>query len=527
MRSRISRHLLHSAVVLGISLLAARASEAATVTGTFKYLDTTSHECFNKPGCVPLQPIAQTQVEIWHRGTMFWDIWVPVGQVTTDSTGRFSFSDTRSNGTYGVRVFAVNYAARVGPGGANWFYAEPGNPGPNVNQTVTWAGQVVDFSFDFVTGLPPLFFNIAETVRRGFDHAAARRDPRETDPLLRASFVLTDNTLNPNNVSWYNPILHEVVLHSRNAQDDSTILHEYAHWLEAQLSSFAWIASTHDGCMALDGFLNISNSPEHAWMEGFADYFQRAVPRFLPDGMLSGAASQYMLETPGACHVSAADAIEHRVAASLWDLFDGPVPLYELHDFVSGADRLIFEIFDRELDTFGHYPTIWDFRNAWVARQYDRPGLDRILSHHQILNLPLQTAQFVGASAPSQMIVGTTAAVSVTMRNTGATVWYPETLHRLGSQGPQDNWIWGTNRVGLPGSVRPGEYVTFSFGARAPSTAGTYNFQWKMVQDGVEWFGDLTPARPITVVPVVQPPDPIDPPEMCFDPVIRKIVPCG
>jgi Ig-like domain-containing protein len=322
-------------------------------------------------------------------------------------------------------------------------------------------------------------------------------------------------------------MLHEVVLHSRNAQTDSTILHEYAHWLEAQLSSFAWIASTHDGCMALDAFGNISNSPEHAWMEGFADYFARAVPLFLPERTLSGSPGRNVLETPPPCNASAADAIEDRVAFTLWDLVDTIYPTYELHDFVSGADRLIFEIFDRELDTFGHYPTIWDFRNAWIARQSDRPGLDRILSHHGILNLPLQTAQFAGNSVPTQMIAGTTAAVSVTMRNTGETMWYPATLHRLGSQGPQDNTIWGTGRVGLPRSVAPGEYVTFSFNATAPSTPGTYNFQWKMVQDAVEWFGDLTPARAISVISSTPDPEP-DPWEgRCFDPILRKIVPCG
>ena len=524
MGSRISRRLFRAALALVIGLVTARASAAATVTGTFNYRDTITPTCSPGQACVPLQPIASTQVEIWHHGTMFWDVWAPVGQATTDATGRFSFSDTRSSGTYAVRVHAVNYAAKVGPGGAAWFYAEPGNPGPNIYRTVSWAGQVVDFSFNFVDGLPPLFFNVAETVRRGFDYAAARRDPRETDPLVRANVVLTDNTMNPNNVSWYNPMLHEVVLHSGSAQFDSTILHEYAHWLEAQLSSFAWIASTHDGCTALDAFGNVSNSPEHAWMEGFADYFARAVPLFLPERTLSGSPGRSVLETPSPCTASAADAIENRVAVTLWDLTDTSQPTYELHDFVSGSDRAIFAIFDRELDTFGHSPTIWDFRNAWYARQLDRPGLDRILSQHEILSLPLQTAQFAGVSAPAQMIVGTSAAVSVTMRNTGATIWYPDTLHRLGSQGPQDNSTWGTGRVGLPGAVRPGEYVTFAFTATAPAAAGTYTFQWRMVQDAVEWFGDLTPARAVSVISTTADPEPD--PTRCFDPVLRRWVIC-
>jgi hypothetical protein len=34
---------------------------------------------------------------------------------------------------------------------------------------------------------------------------------------------------------------------------------------------------------------------------------------------------------------------------------------------------------------------------------------------------------------------------------------------------------------------------------RAPPTAGSYGFQWRMVEDGVAWFGSATPGRTITV----------------------------
>ncbi|MDD4988722.1 MAG: hypothetical protein PHS68_07505, partial [Candidatus Izemoplasmatales bacterium] len=35
---------------------------------------------------------------------------------------------------------------------------------------------------------------------------------------------------------------------------------------------------------------------------------------------------------------------------------------------------------------------------------------------------------------------------------------------------------------------------------KAPATPGTYNFQWQMVQDGVEWLGDKTPNVVVAVV---------------------------
>ena len=57
----------------------------------------------------------------------------------------------------------------------------------------------------------------------------------------------------------------------------------------------------------------------------------------------------------------------------------------------------------------------------------------------------------------------------------------------------------GVGRVDLPHSVPPGGQVTFTFYVTAPSYAGTYDFQWRMLQEGVEWFGDFTPNVPVEV----------------------------
>ncbi len=114
-------------------------------------------------------------------------------------------------------------------------------------------------------------------------------------------------------------------------------------------------------------------------------------------------------------------------------------------------------------------------------------------------------AQFVSQSGPpSTMNLGQQASVSVTMKNTGTTVWTPSSQNpynpfRLGSQNPQDNTNWGFNRVDLGGAVAPGSQYTFSFTITAPSTSGVYNFQWRMVQDGVTWFGDFSPNIQVTV----------------------------
>lgn len=107
-------------------------------------------------------------------------------------------------------------------------------------------------------------------------------------------------------------------------------------------------------------------------------------------------------------------------------------------------------------------------------------------------------ATFVTQSVPTSMSAGQSYNVSVTMRNSGGTTWtnFDGNGYKLGTQNPQDNTLWtGGTRIYLPPtvSVSPGADYTFYFTVTAPSTPGYYNFQWRMVQEGIEWFGDYTP----------------------------------
>lgn len=52
---------------------------------------------------------------------------------------------------------------------------------------------------------------------------------------------------------------------------------------------------------------------------------------------------------------------------------------------------------------------------------------------------------------------------------------------------------------GVGDAVQPGQEVVIPFVVTAPVTGGQYNFQWRMVQDGVQWFGDLTDNVQVTV----------------------------
>ena len=106
---------------------------------------------------------------------------------------------------------------------------------------------------------------------------------------------------------------------------------------------------------------------------------------------------------------------------------------------------------------------------------------------------------FVSQLVPTAMTPSETVTVSVTMTNAGTTPWTAVSGHKLGSQNAQDNSTWGSNRVALTQDVAPGANHTFTFDVTAPSTASTYNFQWRMVQDGVQWFGATTSNVAINV----------------------------
>ncbi len=99
-------------------------------------------------------------------------------------------------------------------------------------------------------------------------------------------------------------------------------------------------------------------------------------------------------------------------------------------------------------------------------------------------------SQFISQVVPSNVSPGESFNISVTFKNTGTTTWRSSDNYRLGTQSPQDNTIWlPTNRVQLPNDVSPGAEVTFNITLTAPVNEGIYALQWRMVQDGVEWFG--------------------------------------
>ena len=355
---------------------AAAQSPSLTVNGTFTYGDRNPDN-----GVVTPRPIAFATVEVVSCSdpACAFGIWNTEARPTTDGSGTISVQVPYigPGRKYAVRVFATNYAAQVnheiqaGP----YYAVTPA-------QFSAAPGQTMSFTTDFADGPTAQHFNIAEAIRHGRDYAAARRDPQEREPI---PVVGVKPGPGP---TWYNAPADTVMIRYGDTFSDYLLLHEYAHFLEHKIGHLLQRVAEHNGCDAFVGSIRV-NSPEYAWMEGFAAYFAGAIAltpaaSFLDGHGIFGSDGASSIETPRPCASSPAfvapEAVEDNVKGTLFDLVDGGG---ESGDMLSGFDLQVFQIFDRELGT-GTAPTIEAFRAAWAARPLSVSGLDQILNLNRI-----------------------------------------------------------------------------------------------------------------------------------------------
>lgn len=203
-------------------------------------------------------------------------------------------------------------------------------------------------------------------------------------------------------------------------------------------------------------------------------------------GETTWRAGTYVLDTP------------HDFTRDFWQFTAQPVT----HDVAPGASFTFnFSITPR------YYDQHVEWRNIEFQLRRDQSWFGLKSYTSIFVREPMNAATFESQSVPLQMEAGKQYAINVRMRNTGDDPWSSEAGYSLGSQNPANNTIWGTHRI-QTGSVAPGTAGDFSATVTAPAAAGTYSFQWRMVRDGVEWFGVQTPN---VVVSVVAPPPPPPP----------------
>ncbi len=121
-----------------------------------------------------------------------------------------------------------------------------------------------------------------------------------------------------------------------------------------------------------------------------------------------------------------------------------------------------------------------------------------------LLNFPSIAQQnnnslYLSQSTPGEMIAGKSYGMSVSMKNTGRTIWEMGS-YSLKLIGVKESYLntWGVNNVDVNSSVRPGEDIVFNFTVKAPEKEGEYMIQWQMAE-GNAYFGEPTIAVPIRV----------------------------
>lgn len=111
------------------------------------------------------------------------------------------------------------------------------------------------------------------------------------------------------------------------------------------------------------------------------------------------------------------------------------------------------------------------------------------------VNVVWNDAAYVSQSVPGQVTAKSSSPVSVTMRNTGTTTWTAGRYFLAAGSA-----YWGVQQVPVPRDVAPGEVVTFNFQIKAPDACPTSGiFQWRMLESGVEWFGQSSPQTSIQI----------------------------
>jgi hypothetical protein len=97
-------------------------------------------------------------------------------------------------------------------------------------------------------------------------------------------------------------------------------------------------------------------------------------------------------------------------------------------------------------------------------------------------------ADVVAETVPETMATGSTADVTVRLRNGGSTTWSGRAGYKLSAEG--DAAVLGPGRVLLPSeSIPPGGEALFSFRLNAEVPPGGYRTSWRMLKEGSGPFG--------------------------------------
>ena len=108
-------------------------------------------------------------------------------------------------------------------------------------------------------------------------------------------------------------------------------------------------------------------------------------------------------------------------------------------------------------------------------------------------------ASYLSQSTPGIMIPGQSYGVSVTMKNTGQSIWKQGSYSlKLVNTSEFLARTWSVYSIDVNSTVSPGNEIVFNFTMIAPVTEGGYNVQWQMANGSV-FFGEPSMNAPVRV----------------------------
>ncbi len=118
-------------------------------------------------------------------------------------------------------------------------------------------------------------------------------------------------------------------------------------------------------------------------------------------------------------------------------------------------------------------------------------------------------ARIVEAELPTALACGESFEAAITVRNEGSADWTREAGFKLGALDDSDPLYEDGVRVWLEDDdlVTPGDEHTFEFTLTAPDEAGVYRTDWRMVHEGVRWFGPSAASDVAVACPGLPPLD--------------------
>ena len=154
-----------------------------------------------------------------------------------------------------------------------------------------------------------------------------------------------------------------------------------------------------------------------------------------------------------------------------------------------------------QYEKFWHDPTA-PFHDCEKSAPWTETGFNFEVEETAV-TIGENNARFISLEIPCCVVAGDEFKAAVVFENTGRT-WdanLQQNKYKLGSENPRGNQDWGkgTQRTFVSSTVATRELCRFEIDCVAPVNEGLYNFQRRMLQESVQWFGESSENRIVYV----------------------------